>query len=142
MKETKLTRVQILLALSAVLILIALLLSVVSSGKAYSLAHLNQVIYGCAAAVVLDLIIVFFYKKLSAGLRDLMLLVAVFADAWAMCTLIEGRTLLAGYIYFSDLEASNPVAVAAMNLAVTGVVVFLVSLVLQIVVGFSRQLKD
>ena len=142
MKETKLTRVQILLALSAVLVLIALLLSVVSSGKAYSLAHLNQVIYGCAAAVVLDLIIVFFYKKLPAGLRDLMLLVAAFADAWAMCTLIEGRTLLAGYIYFSDLEASNPVAVAAMNLAVTGVVVFLVSLVLQIVVGFSRQLKD
>lgn len=142
MKETKLTRVQILLALSAVLVLIALLLSVVSSGKAYSLAHLNQVIYGCAAAVVLDLIIVFFYKKLAAGLRDLMLLVAAFADAWAMCTLIEGRTLLAGYIYFSDLEASNPVAVAAMNLAVTGVVVFLVSLVLQIVVGFSRQLKD
>ena len=44
MKETKLTRVQILLALSAVLVLIALLLSVVSSGKAYSLAHLNQVI--------------------------------------------------------------------------------------------------
>ena len=121
MKETKLTRVQILLALSAVLVLIALLLSVVSSGKAYSLAHLNQVIYGCAAAVVLDLIIVFFYKKLPAGLRDLMLLVAVFADAWAMYTLIEGRTLLAGYIYFSDLEASNPVAVAAMNLAVTGV---------------------
>ena len=142
MKETKLTRVQILLALSAVLVLIALLLSVISSGKAYSLAHLNQVIYGCAAAVVLDLIIVFFYKKLPAGLRDLMLLVAAFADAWAMCTLIEGRTLLAGYIYFSDLEASNPVAVAAMNLAVTGVVVFLVSLVLQIVVGFSRQLKD
>ena len=142
MKETKLTRVQILLALSAVLVLIALLLSVVSSGKAYSLTHLNQVIYGCAAAVVLDLIIVFFYKKLAAGLRALMLLVAVFADAWAMCTLIEGRTLLAGYIYFSDLEASNPVAVAAMNLAVTGVVVFLVSLVLQIVVGFSRQLKD
>ena len=65
MKETKLTRVQILLALSAVLVLIALLLSVVSSGKAYSLAHLNQVIYGCAAAVVLDLIIVFFYKKKS-----------------------------------------------------------------------------
>ena len=142
MKETKITRIQVLMTISAVLILIALVLSVVSSGKAYSLAHLDQIIYGCAAAVVLDLIIVFFYQKLPAALRDLMLLVAVFADAWAMCTLVQGRTLLAGYIYFSDLEASNPVAVAAMNFAVAGIAVFLVSIVLQIVVGFSRQIKD
>ena len=56
-----------------------------------------------------------------------------------MCTLILGRTLLAGYIYFSDLEASNPVAVSAMNLAVVAIVAFLISIVLTIIVGFSRR---
>jgi hypothetical protein len=88
---------------------------------------------------VLEALTAMFYQKLPEVLRDLMLFVAVFAAAWAMCTLIQGRTLLAGYIYFSDLEASNPIAVSAMNLAIGAIVAYLVSLVLTIIVGFTRQ---
>ncbi len=59
-----------------------------------------------------------------------------------MCTLIQGRVLLAGYIYFSDLESSNPVAIAAMNLAIAAVVAYLLALILSIVSGFSKHAKD
>ena len=62
--------------------------------------------------------------------------------AFAMCTLIQGRVLLAGYIYFSDLESSNPVAIAAMNLAIAAVVAYLLALILSIVSGFSKHTKD
>mgnify|MGYP007069900194 FL=1 len=139
MKEKKQSGVQILILVSAVFILAALLLSIVSSQKAYSLSHLNNVIIGCAAAIVLEVLAAVLSKSIPEALRDLMLFLAVFADAWAMCTLVLGRTLLAGYIYFSDLEASNPVAVSAMNLAVVAIAAFLISIVLTIIVGFSRR---
>ena len=140
-KEVKSSTVRTMIIVSAVLVLAALVMSVISSMRAYSLTHLNNVIIGCAAAIVLEALTAMFYQKLPEVLRDLMLFVAVFAAAWAMCTLIQGRTLLAGYIYFSDLEASNPVAVSAMNLAIGAIAAYLVSLVLTIVVGFSRQRK-
>ena len=66
----------------------------------------------------------------------------VILTAFAMCTLIQGRVLLAGYIYFSDLESSNPVAIAAMNLAIAAVVAYLLALILSIVSGFSKHTKD
>ena len=141
MKEVKSSKVRTMIIVSAVLVLAALVMSVISSMRAYSLTHLNNVIIACAAAIVLEALTAMFYQKLPEVLRDLMLFVAVFAAAWAMCTLIQGRTLLAGYIYFSDLEASNPIAVSAMNLAIGAIVAYLVSLVLTIMVGFTRQGK-
>ena len=142
MNEKKRSGVQTLAAVSAVLVLAAMFLSVVSSNQAYSLSHLNQLLLCCAVAIVLELLFALFYQRLPGILRDVMLLAAVFATAWAMCMLIQGRTLLAGYIYFSDLEASNPVAVSAMNLAIAAIAAYLVSIILTVAVGFSRQDKD
>ena len=75
-------------------------------------------------------------------MEDLFLFACVILTAFAMCTLIQGRVLLAGYIYFSDLESSNPVAIAAMNLAIAAVVAYLLALILSIVSGFSKHTKD
>ena len=80
-------------------------------------------------------------RKLS-GTIALASFACVILTAFAMCTLIQGRVLLAGYIYFSDLESSNPVAIAAMNLAIAAVAAYLLALILSIVNGFSKHAKD
>ena len=81
-------------------------------------------------------------NKLPGAVEDLFLFVSVLAAAFAMCTLIQGRVLLAGYIYFSDLESSNPVAIAAMNLAIAAVAAYLAALIITIINGFSKHEKD
>ena len=142
MKEKAFSKVQKLACANAVLVAAALILSVVSSNTAYNLTHLNNLLIACTAAIVLDLIVILAGKKLPGAAEDFLLFICVLATAFAMCTLIQGRVLLAGYIYFSDLESSNPVAVAAMNLAVAAIVVYLLALLLNIVNGFSRHEKD
>lgn len=134
--------VQKLACLNAVLIAAALILSVVSSNTAYSLMHLTNLILACAAAIVLDMVVFFAGEKLTGAVTDLFLFACVFLTAFAMCELIRGRVLLAGYIYFSDLESSNPVAIAAMNLAIAAVAAYLLALILNIVNGFSKHAKD
>ncbi len=142
MNGNKLSKTQILTAISAVLVIAALILTVISSNTAYALNHLITVIVGCVAAAVLYALVTAFGGKLPVWVRDVLLLVAVFLTSMAMCALISGRTLLAGYIYFSDLEASNPIAIAAMNLAIAAIVAYLVAIVLTVIVGFSKQEKN
>ena len=134
--------VQKLACASAVLVAVALILSIVSSNTAYNLLHLNNVILACCVAIVLDLLVVFAGNKLPGAVEDIFLFVSVLAAAFAMCTLIQGRVLLAGYIYFSDLESSNPVAIAAMNLAIAAVATYLAALIITIINGFSKHEKD
>lgn len=142
MTKKTLSGVQKLVCLNAVLVAAALILSVVSSNTAYGLTHLPNLIAACAAAIVLDLVVFFAGEKLPGAVEDLFLFACVILTAFAMCTLIQGRVLLAGYIYFSDLESSNPVAIAAMNLAIAAVVAYLLALILSIVNGFSKHAKD
>ena len=129
---------RILIALSAALVLIALALSVVSSNTAYALNNLNTLLLGAGAAVLLDAIVVLLGGKLPETVRDLMLLAAVFATSLAMCTLIAGRTTLAGYIYFSDLESNNPVAVSAMRLAIGGIGCYVAAIASTVIAGFRK----
>ena len=141
MTAKKSNKVQVFIGISAVLVLVALALSVVSSRTAYSLNKLNTLLLGCAVAAAIDALVALLGRKLPEPLRDLALLVAVFATSLAMCTLIEGRTTLAGYIYFSDLESNNPVAIRAMNLAIGAVVAYLGAIVFTVVAGFTKTRK-
>jgi hypothetical protein len=56
--------------------------------------------------------------------------------------MIQGRTKLMGYVYFSDLESSNPIAISAMNLAIVAWVFYLVALIVNIVIGFLKHEND
>lgn len=134
--------VQKLACVNAVLVAVALILSIISSNTAYSLTHLTNIILACAAAIVLDLLVLLAGNKLPGVVEDLFLFGSVLLTAFAMCTLIQGRVLLAGYIYFSDLESSNPVAIAAMNLAIAAVAAYVLALIFNIVNGFSKHEKD
>ena len=129
---------RILIALSAALALIALALSVVSSNTAYALNNLNMLLLGAGAAVLLDVIVALLGGKLPGPVRDVALLIAVLATSLAMCTLIAGRTTLAGYIYFSDLESNNPVAIRAMNLAIGGIGCYVAAIAATVIAGFRK----
>lgn len=138
----KMRKHQHLILVSVLFVIAALVLSVVSSQTAYSLSRLNQVIAMCGGAIALDLLLLVLWKKLPGMVRDLALGISTVLIGAALCAVVNGRVLLMGYIYFSDLESSNPIAVLAMNLAIGAWVAYGAALVLQIAAGFSKHDKD
>ena len=138
----KISLLQILAGLNAVLVLIALAVSVVSSNTAYKLNNINLVITGCVVTAVLDIIAVVVCNKLPGFCVDIIFFATAILTAIALCTMIQGRILLMGYIYFSDLESNNPIAISAMNLAIGSWVQYGLALLSNYVLGFSRHSKD
>ena len=136
------TKLRILACLNAILVLIALALSIVSSNTAYALNNLNLVIIGCAATAALDVIAVALSDKLPGVIVDIMFFATAVLTALALCTMIQGRVLLMGYIYFSDLESNNPIAIAAMNKAIISWVLYAIALLINFAIGFSKHAKD
>ena len=137
----KISLLQILAGLNAVLVLIALAVSIVSSNTAYKLNNINLVMIGCIVTAVLDVVAIVVCNKLPGFCVDIIFFATAILTAIALCTMIQGRILLMGYIYFSDLESNNPVAVSAMNLAIGSWVLYLVALVCNFVIGFSKHRK-
>ena len=140
--DKKNKKLQILAAINAVLVLIALALSIVSSKTAYALNNLNLVIIGCAVTAALDVLAVIAGKKLPGVIVDIMFFATAVLTALALCTMIQGRVLLMGYIYFSDLESNNPIAISAMNMAIFSWVLYVLALVINYVIGFTKHAKD
>lgn len=141
MSAGKSNGIRVLIGLSAALVLVALVLSLISSGKAYAFSNLTPLVAGAVVALVLDALVVLLGSRLPELLRDVLLLIAVFATSLALCTVLRERATLAGYVWFSDLESNNPVAVSAMNLAVAAICAFLGALVCTIVAGFRKVRK-
>lgn len=139
--DKSMKKVKILAAANAVLVLVAMALSIVSSGKAYAF-DIKTVILCCAVTAVLDLICILFSQKLPGVVTDVALFITVVLTAIALCTVIQGRILLIGYIYLSDLESSNPIAISAMNLAIVSWVFYLLGLIATLIIGFSKHAKD
>ena len=140
--DKKNNRLKILAVLNAILVLIALALSVVSSNTAYPLNNLNLVIIGCAVTAVLDVLAVAAGDKLPGVIVDIMFFATAVLTALALCAMIQGRVLLMGYIYFSDLESNNPIAIAAMNKAIISWVLYAIALLINFVIGFSKRAGD
>lgn len=138
----KISKLQVLAGLNAVLVLIALVVSIVSSNTAYSLNNLNLVIIGCAVTAALDVLAILAGEKLPGVCVDVIFFATAVLTALAMCTMIQGRVLLVGYIYFSDLESNNPIAISAMNMAIVSWVLYVAALVINYVIGFSKHAKD
>ena len=141
MMAAKEKKLKILVAVNAILVLAAMALSIVSSATAYAF-DIRTVILCCAAVAVLDLLCLVLADKLPGVVTDIALFAATVLSALAFCTVIQGRILLIGYIYFSDLESNNPVAVAAMNLSIAAWVCYLLGLIVIFIVGFSKHARD
>ena len=117
-------------------------LSVEAGGVVAYAFDSRTVILCCVAAAALYVLCLAFCEKLPGVVTDIATFAAAVLTALALCTVIQGRILLIGYIYFSDLESSNPVSIAAMNLAIAAWVFYLAGLIVNFVVAFSRHEKD
>lgn len=139
--QNNMKKLKTLAAVNAVLVLIAMILSLVSSATSYPF-NIMTVILCCACAVVLDALCFFLADRLPGVVTDIAVVAAAVLTGVALCTVIQGRILLMGYIYFSDLESSNPVAVAAMNLAIAAWVFYILGLIVNFINAFRRHAKD
>lgn len=133
------TRWRCVVMAEALFVAVALVLSIASSATAYAMSGLPTIIAACAVTIVFDVAVAVLYGKLPSVLRDGMFLVNSVLIGLALCTVISGRVLLIGYIYFSDLESSNPVAILAMNLAFASCAFYALAIVANCVTGFSRH---
>lgn len=131
MKMNKMTLIH------AVVVALALVLIAVSSGMAYPLSDLNQILLLGGAAVVLDVLMLTVCKKGSV-LRDALMLATVVLAAMCLCRTLSGRADLMGYVWFSDLEKGNPTAVTSLNLATGSMGCFLLAGILNIISGFRK----
>ena len=69
-----------------------------------------------------------------------MLLTVVLASL-ALCKVLIGRADLMGYVWFSDLEKNNPVAVTGLNLTVISAVLSFAAVIALSVSGFIEKDK-
>lgn len=72
---------------------------------------------------------------------SLLLVGAAVFLAVAVVTYLQSRTTLMGYLWFSDLEANNPIAVTAMNQTVTSWVFYGLAIAAVIACGFMKLKK-
>lgn len=140
--EKKISKLQILAGLNGILVAAALVFSVISSNTAYRLGNIGLVIMGCAVTVLLDALVLLLGKKLPNVCVDAAFLATAVLTALALCTMIQGRVTLIGYIYFSDLESNNPVAISGMNLAICSWVLYALALVFNYIIGFMKHPND
>ena len=135
------TKWQRMVLAQALLVAVALVLSIVSSLTAYAMSGLPVIVAACVVTLVLDAAAIVAKDKLPAVVQDGMFFVDSLLIGLALCTVLSGRVLLIGDIYFSDLESSNPVAILAMNLAIAAWVFYALAIAANCVLGFSRQDK-
>ena len=136
-KTSKLTTTLIVINLT--FMIAGVLLSAISSSRAYSLSQINLIILSGVLVVILDIASMISSKRLGMVVTDIIHFITTLLTAAALCMMISGRVLLMGYVYFSDLEKGNPMAVSAMNIAVISWIVFLVAVVANVWVGFIKN---
>lgn len=135
----KLNKWQCLVLLEMLFVAVALVLSVVSSFTAYAMSGLPIILAAGILTIVVDIAAIVLGNKMPSTLIDAGFLAAAVAIGLALCTSIRDRILLIGYIYFSDLESNNPVAVMAMNLAIAAYVFYLLAVIVNCTIGFGKR---
>ena len=139
MNNKKISLNYILCLLHAVLMIGALVLSVVSSGRAYAVTAIGTLAVCGIAAVILDIIVIALDFKGFSLIRDIILWVSTAFSMYLMCGMIRGRLKLMGYVWFSDLESGNPVAVSALNLTVAAWVCVVLGIICLCIRGFKQE---
>ena len=129
--------------INAVVVLIGVIFSILCSSGAYKITQLNTVIAGAVIVIIFDCIIMVLLNKIKNVIYiDLMRWVVILVICGMLSIMISERTTLMGYVYFSNLEANNPVAVASMTGAVISWVFYGIALVISIIDGFLKHKEN
>lgn len=122
----------------AAVLAVSVILAVASSFVAYPMSDLKLTCGYGIAAIVLDLVMLLVLKKDNV-LRDVLMLAVVILASLCFCRVLAGRADLMGYIWFSDLEAGNPTAVASLNLGTVSMAGFLICAIMIVILGFRKE---
>ena len=139
MNNKKISLNLVLCLLHAVLLVGAVVLSVVSSGKAYAVTSIETLAACGIIAVIMDVIAIVLDYKGVRLIRDILLWISVALSMYLMCGMIKGRLKLMGYVWFSDLESGNPIAVDALNLTVAAWICVVAGIVCLCIRGFKQE---
>lgn len=129
----------IIFYLSLIIIILniaGMVFSIQSSTGAYQITKLNYIVTAIVVATVLNAIGIFLWKD-SIG-KDIAQWIQIILITIAICYILNARAELIGFIYFSDLEKGNPIAIAAMHNAIFSWVFLGISLLFGVVKGFCK----
>lgn len=123
---------------NALLVLLGMVFSIISSsGSAYSISNIYIVIGCVIVTVVLDGIIMAFANKVgNEVLLDILRWGTVIAVGIAFGVMVYTRAELMGFVWFSDLDAGNPIAISAMDNTVYSWICYGLALVCSTVSSF------
>ncbi|MCR4901440.1 MAG: hypothetical protein K6A23_01160 [Butyrivibrio sp.] len=126
--------------LNIAFVVIAIVLTIISSSLAYSFANLVLIIALSVLAILTSAAACYLTKDTNKKLFvDGLIWISVILTAVSLCCVIGGRVNLMGYVYFSDLESNNPVAIAAMNTAIAAWVFYILALIMDFILGFKKD---
>lgn len=126
-----------LIIANAIFAIIGLIFSFISSNDGFPVINLNIVIGSIIAVIVIDIIILALANTgINKLVLDVLRLISVALPTLALGVMIYDRAELMGYVWFSQLEAGNPVAMSAMNNAVVSWVFFVLAAFSAIIGGF------
>lgn len=131
-------KARVLISLNILAVLSASILSYVSSRRAYPISNIHLVLILGAVDILMGILILAGAKNEKLTLvRDLALMISVITSTMALCAVVSGRANLMGFIWFSDLEKSNPVAVSALNLSVYAWICYGLGILADVIAGFA-----
>ena len=139
MNNKKISLNLVLCLLHAVLMTGAVVFSIVSSAKAYAVTAIGTLAACGIMAVIMDIIAIVMDHKGIRLVRDILLWIGVALSIYLMCGMIKGRLKLMGYVWFSDLESGNPIAVSALNLTVAAWICVVAGVVCLCIRGFKQE---
>jgi hypothetical protein len=116
-----------------------MIFSILSSAGAYKIPKIGIVILCAVISIAFNIIVLLLDKKIRMKVSfDILRWLVVVLISIAMTLMISERAELMGYIYFSDLESGNPIAISAMNNAVVSWIFYGLALVFSVVGGFFK----
>ena len=138
----KIEKSSILPITAALLSTAACILGNISSAMIYSVSNIGMITLCFIGAVILCISGALpAVSSKSQILKDALIYGGVILTSVAFTQLLIGRLNLMGYVWFSDLEKNNPVAVTGLNLTVISAVLSFAAVIALSVAGFTEKDK-
>ena len=138
-KKLNLATGGIIAVLGALIGLVAMILSIISSNcVGFEISELPIVIVLSIVGFVLIILAIFMGKKHRNSFLSVYLPLLISAICFGVCFIfvLQARSYLIGTLWATQLDASNPDAVAAMNTGAPSFIMFVVSMVIIAVSSF------
>lgn len=136
----KIEKNSILPITAALLSIAACVLGNISSAMIYSVSNIGIITLCFVGAVILCVLGALpAINSKSQVFTDVLIYGGIILISVAFTQLLLGRLNLMGYVWFSDLEKNNPVAVTGLNLTVISAVLSFVAVIVLAVAGFMER---